>query len=263
MNTKGWSAAATSRCVLHLLAGVNWETARLVDVGAGRGHLVQALARELEERGIRPGEHLFACDVIADSFAYEGVRCAQIRADGQLPFSDESFDIVVSIEVIEHVENQFYFWRELARIAKPGAMVIVTTPNVLNINSRLRSLFTGFPLLFEPLPLGDHDPRRLSGHIHPVTPYYLAYGALRAGLTAPAFHADRVKLSAVMLAAPAWPLLCLGRLRHRLRWRRKQAAVFGQNRPLLEAQNGWTLLTSRTTVLVMHKPARDAAGELP
>lgn len=261
MNTKGWSASATSRCVLDLLAGVDWRTARLVDVGAGRGHLVHALGEELKRRGIDPAAHLSACDVIPDSFAYDDISCERIQPDGRLPFADESFEIVVSIEVIEHVENQFFFWRELARIAKPGATVIVSTPNVLNINSRLRSLFTGFPLLFEPLPLDAHDPRRLSGHIHPVTPYYLAYGALRAGLTAPTFHADRVKASAVALALPALPLLWVGRMRHWLRWRRKQPAVLEQNRSLLQAQNGWALLTSRTTVLATRKPSRSAVGE--
>jgi SAM-dependent methyltransferase len=246
--------------VLELLAHVDWENSRLVDVGAGRGHLVHQLGEELEARGISPAEHLSACDLIPDSFAYEKITCEQIRPDGSLPFADESFEIVVSIEVIEHVENQFFFWRELARIARPGALVIVTTPNVLNINSRLRYLFTGFPLLFEPLSLDAHDPRRLSGHIHPVTPYYLAYGALRAGLKTPTFHADRVKASAVALALPAWPLLWLGRLRHRLRWQRKQREIFEQNRLLLDTQNGWTLLTCRTAVVCVHKP-KEKAGD--
>lgn len=254
MSTKGWSASATSRCVLRLVAGVDWHDARLVDVGAGSGHLVRALGEYLKSRGFNPAEHLSACDVIPDSFACEEIACRQIHPDGSLPFADEAFEIVVSIEVIEHVENQFFFWRELARIAKPGGLVVVTTPNVLNINSRLRSLFTGFPLLFEPLPLDAHDPRRLSGHIHPVTPYYLAYGALRAGLSAPSFLVDRVKASAVALALPAWPFLWLGRLRHRLRWQRKQAAVLDQNRALLAALNSFALLTSRTTVLVARKP---------
>jgi SAM-dependent methyltransferase len=240
--------------VLRLVAGVDWHDTHLVDVGAGRGHLVHALGEYLKARGLNPAEHLSACDLIPDSFAYEEIACGQIYPDGRLPFPDESFEIVVSIEVIEHVENQFFFWRELARIAKPGAMVIVTTPNVLNINSRLRSLFTGFPLLFEPLPLDGHDPRRLSGHIHPVTPYYLAYGALRAGLKAPSFLADRVKASAVALGLLAWPFLWLGRVRHRLRWQRKQPAILDQNRTLLAAQNGWALLTSRTAVLATRKP---------
>jgi cyclopropane fatty-acyl-phospholipid synthase-like methyltransferase len=73
------------------------------------------------------------------SFRYRGIHCAPIAADGRLPFEDNQFDAAVSIEVIEHVENQFGFFRELTRIIKPGGIVVVTTPNTLNANSRVAS----------------------------------------------------------------------------------------------------------------------------
>jgi SAM-dependent methyltransferase len=263
MNDIAWSAPATSRCVLELLSGVDWPRACIVDVGAGRGHFVRLLAEALRARGLDPGDRLYACDLMPESFEVEEISCRPIAADGRLPFADGQFDAVVSIEVVEHVEDPFFFWRELARIAKPGASIVVTTPNVLNVNSRLRTLFTGFPLLFDPLPLDRHDPRLLGGHIHPLTPYYLAYAALRAGLVEPSFHPDRVKGSAVALSLLLWPLLRIGRLRHELRWRRKAADVLAQNRELLRAQNGWPLLTCRSTVLRVRKPPADARHPTP
>lgn len=255
LTTTAWSAPATSRCVLELLADVDWSSARFVDVGAGRGHFVRLVAERLRARGFEPRDRIFACDLVPGSFEVADVDCRPIGDGGRLPFGDGEFDAIVSIEVVEHVEDPFLFWRELARIAKPGATIVVTTPNVLNVNSRLRTLFTGFPLLFDPLPLDRHDPRRLGGHIHPLTPYYLAYGALRAGLAEPSFHPDRTKASAVALACVLWPLLRVGRLRHELRWRRKTPDILEQNRALLEAQNGWALQTCRSTVLRVRKPA--------
>lgn len=255
MKGRTWSAPATSRRVLDLLSPIDLATARVVDVGAGRGHLVHLLAERLETRGVDPADHLFACDLVPESFEEPRIACRPIAADGRLPFADATFDAVVSIEVVEHAEDAFLFWRELARIAKPGATIVVTTPNVLNVNSRLRTLVTGFPLLFDPLPLDGHDPRRLGGHIHPLTPYYLAYAALRAGLVEPSFHPDRTKASAVALALALWPLLRLARLRHEARWRRKSPQVFAENRDLLQAQNGWSLLTCRSAVLRARKPA--------
>jgi SAM-dependent methyltransferase len=254
VNDLAWSLPATSSRVLDLLAGVDWPNAQLVDVGAGRGHFVRLVATRLRARGLDPREHLFACDLLPESFEAEEIPCRPIGSDGRLPFADQQFDAAVCVEVIEHVEDPFLLWRELARIAKAGATIVVTTPNVLNVNSRLRALFTGFPLLFDPLPLDRHDPRRLGGHIHPLTPYYLAYGALRAGLAEPSFHADRTKASAAALALALWPLLRIGRLRHEARWRRKAPEVLAQNRALLAAQNGWSLLTSRSTVLRVRKP---------
>jgi len=42
---------------------------------------------------------------------------------------DESYDIVVSVEVLEHVEQDELFISEVARVLKPGGTFIMTTPN--------------------------------------------------------------------------------------------------------------------------------------
>lgn len=250
------SHSVTTDRVLDLIGELDWARgARVADVGAGNGYFSQALGERLRARGLDPAAHLAACDVVPQEFRYAAVRCAPIGADGRLPFDDASFDAVVSIEVVEHVENQFAFLRELARIARPGATLLVTTPNTLNANSRLRSLTQGFPLLFDPLPLaaGDGDVRHLSGHIHPIGPYFLAIAALRAGLVEPSFHADRTKTSAALQTALLWPVLRLAAAAQRRRLRRKWPGVYEQNAALLDAINGWRMLTCRTTVLRVRK----------
>jgi SAM-dependent methyltransferase len=225
----------------------------VADVGAGRGHFSQLLSAAVRARGLDPRAHVFACDLIPESFDCDDVACVPIAANGRLPYDNNRFDAVVSIEVIEHVEDQFAFLRELARITRPGGIVIVTTPNTLNVNSRLRTLTSGFPLLFDPLPLDVHDPRRLGGHIHPISPYYLAYTALRVGLQRPTFHPDRTKKSAMVLTLLLGPLLVLGGALQRYRLRRKDPRVLTQNCHLLAMQNGWSMLTCRTTVLRAEK----------
>lgn len=254
MKAKSWSSPATSDRVLATLAHLDWSSARVADIGAGRGYFSRLLGEELRARhGVDPREHVFACDAVPASFEYEGVECHASLEDGRTPFADASFDAVVSIEVIEHVEDQFAFLRELARIAKPGATVVVTTPNVLNLNSRLRSLTCGFPLLYDPLPLVG-DARVCSGHIHPITPYFLAYTALRAGLVEPHLVYDRRKTSAALLAVLLWPALALGRAGLRRRLQRKKPAVLAENAALLREQESFDLWTSRTAVLVARKP---------
>jgi ubiquinone/menaquinone biosynthesis C-methylase UbiE len=46
-----------------------------------------------------------------------------------LPFPDESFDIVTSFQVLEHVPDPFAYLREIARVIRPAGMAILTTPN--------------------------------------------------------------------------------------------------------------------------------------
>ncbi len=47
----------------------------------------------------------------------------------RIPFDDESFDVVVTIDVHEHLEDCSDFNGELRRVSRPGGMVVVTTPN--------------------------------------------------------------------------------------------------------------------------------------
>lgn len=46
-----------------------------------------------------------------------------------LPFADASFDCVITFQVIEHIEQDAQFVREIARVLRPGGLLILTTPN--------------------------------------------------------------------------------------------------------------------------------------
>ena len=253
-----WSVPALRRIVLELLAGLDWKNARVCDVGAGSGALARLLADYLNhEHALQPEGRIVACDADTSSFEAEGVECLPTAPDGSLPFEDGTFDATISMEVIEHVEDQFLFLRELKRVTKPGGRVIVTTPNVLNVNSRLRTLLTGFPVLFDPLPLSKTSPRFLGGHIHPISPYFMGYGAHRAGLVDLELHTDRTKRSAMFLGALLAPLFLAGRALQVRRMRRKHPDVFAENRELIQSVSGWNLLTGRTAVLSASRPAED------
>ena len=46
-----------------------------------------------------------------------------------LPFGDASFDCVISFQVIEHIERDAEFVREIHRVLRPGGRFVVSTPN--------------------------------------------------------------------------------------------------------------------------------------
>ncbi len=69
----------------------------------------------------------------------------------QLDFNDpqfdrklaQGFDLITSVEVIEHLENPTAFLRSVERLLSPGGVAILTTPNVENIPGRLKFLRSG------------------------------------------------------------------------------------------------------------------------
>ena len=75
-------------------------------------------------------------------FPPKGFRGVQADACARLPFADDSFQTLVSMEGIEHFENQAGFLRECARVLKPGGLMILTTPNVMHLSARVSGFLT-------------------------------------------------------------------------------------------------------------------------
>lgn len=245
-----YSHAKTNERVLELVAGGDMRNSRIIDVGAGEGFFSRMLGDFIRrEYGIPPSTVLRACDLFPEHFKYAEVPCDKVNLDNSLPYAADSFDVACSIEVVEHVENQFAYVRELYRIIRPGGRAIVTTPNILNINSRLRFFHSGFWLLFDPLPLSSNDPVTLAGHIHPVSFYYLAAMMRRAGFREVRLHFDRTKKSGLALALLCYLLIALPHWLYLRRVKRKSPRVYEENRLLLKNLNRLGMLSSRTVIV--------------
>jgi ubiquinone/menaquinone biosynthesis C-methylase UbiE len=234
----------------HLSGG-----ARVVDVGAGEGYFSSKLGEIVErELGRDVASTLSACDVFPSNFRYGAIRCDLIDvATGRLPYEDATFDVACSLEVVEHVPDQFAFAHELFRVLRPGGTAMVSTPNVLNMNSRLRTLHSGFAVLFDPLPLSSDDPVHTSGHINPVSYYYLAYALRRAGFTEVRAEYDRFKSSARALLALFGPIVFVGNALFRRRMNRRKLLAAGENATILDAMSSVEMLTSRSVIAVATK----------
>jgi 2-polyprenyl-6-hydroxyphenyl methylase/3-demethylubiquinone-9 3-methyltransferase len=145
----------------------------ILDVGCGAGLASEALAR----RGARvtgldaAGEALQAARTHA---AAQGLEIAYREGLPEDLPEGETFDAVIALEVVEHVADRAAFLAALARAARPGAPVFLST---LNRTPRAFLMAkVGAEYLLRLLPVGTHDWRMF------VTPGELGAGLRRAGL---------------------------------------------------------------------------------
>jgi SAM-dependent methyltransferase len=248
------SHRSTNDKVLQIVLPLLEPGVRIADIGAGEGFFSQLLGEQVKSKlGLEPAEVITACDIFPEYFRYPEVSCLKISPDGRLPYDDESIDIACSLEVIEHVEDQFAFTRELHRILRPGGLAIISTPNVLNLNSRWRNLHSGFATLFDPLLLSSADPVHTSGHINPVSYYYLAYQLRRAGFAATQVEYDRFKDSARFLLIICGPMIWIGNQLFKRRLNSRKKDVAEENNSILSEMWSLRMLTSRSVIAIARK----------
>jgi 2-polyprenyl-3-methyl-5-hydroxy-6-metoxy-1,4-benzoquinol methylase len=115
----------------------SWDlpyTSMVLDLGGGAGHFARTLTHYFE--------HVHLID-FAPIIQSERIICCSGDLNRSLPYSDATFDAVVSLEVIEHLENPRHLVREIARILKVNGRCLITTPNQISLSSKLCLLLRG------------------------------------------------------------------------------------------------------------------------
>jgi SAM-dependent methyltransferase len=113
------------RLLKAYLLGKTYVKGNLLELGCGEGRGISELGGLVD--------HYTAIDKIGSIIEKLKLKYPSFRFESSLfppiPFPDNSFDSIVSFQVIEHLEDDALFIKEIHRILKPGGCAILTTPN--------------------------------------------------------------------------------------------------------------------------------------
>ncbi len=153
----------------------DWQGKSVLDLGCAGGFMAEALAHKgARVSGIDPAQ-----DAIQAAKQHAKTSDLDITYDvgvgEHMPYSDDTFDIVVCVDVLEHVRDLSQVLAEVARVLKPGGLFLYDTIN-RNPIARLATITVAEDVL-RLLPKGTHDPAMF------IKPRELRTAIMNAGLT--------------------------------------------------------------------------------
>lgn len=113
------------RQILRQSISQSKKVLKILDIGCGTGETLTFLKNYL------PKSQLFGIDSSSDAIRYtksRGHKNIQKVDAGKLPFKKDSFDYILLLDVIEHIEDDTSILVEAKRVLKKNGKIIITTP---------------------------------------------------------------------------------------------------------------------------------------
>ncbi len=224
--------------VLQYFKALHSRRTKILDIPSGSGAFAESLGALGHEV------------VQADIHGENGSVVANMETT--LPFSNSEFGAVTCLEGVEHVLNPVNLISELVRVTKRDGTIIVSTPNVSNLHSRLQFLFTGTFFQFDARGARQtHGAPVDRGHVSPFTPLQLIYVFGALGCTLKEIRVDRNKRPALI---PVYLLLKpLSHLWTRKISRGTAADTYPGVKSLGRILTGFKLMFGRSQILIFTK----------
>ena len=126
---------------LRLAKGLSLRHPKILELGCADGSFAELLGKELRGK-------VWGVEIAKDNILLakaKGVNAVVVDLGNKFPYDNNQFDLVVSLEVIEHVFDTDNFLRETRRVLKKGGYLILSTPNLASLQNRIRLLLGLYP----------------------------------------------------------------------------------------------------------------------
>ena len=113
------------------------EGRAVLDVASGEGYGSELLARRAAS--------VVGVDIDADAISHAAQRYGRSNLSflegsaAELPIDDDSFDVIISFETIEHHDRHVEMMREFKRVLRPGGLVVISSPDRVEYSERTGS----------------------------------------------------------------------------------------------------------------------------
>lgn len=148
---------------------VSLQGRRILDVGCGVGTYLSRLGEF--------SSHVYGVDIDEEKVRIASARVPHVlRAPAEaLPFAENTFDVVLLHEVIEHVQDDAATIREAVRCTRPGGEVVIFAPNRL-YPFETHGFFLGKRFIFRLCPLVNYTPDFIRNKFCPHVRVYTRRG---------------------------------------------------------------------------------------
>jgi SAM-dependent methyltransferase len=141
-----YHASEEYQALKRLLPG---KPGRALDLGAGNGILAYALAADgWKVTAVEPDpSELVGAGAIRALSKETGVAIEVVEAFGEaVPMDAAGYDVVVARQVLHHANDLGQFCREMARLARPGGLVVTLRDHVISGPQQMQAFLDGHPL---------------------------------------------------------------------------------------------------------------------
>lgn len=121
---------------------LQFENKTVMDYGCGLGFFSEEIMKQYNPAAV------YACDLASESVKKTIDRCkgygsfkgAYLIDDNQLPLEEGTFDIVVVLEIVEHLSEEAldFLLKQVNRLLRVGGVLVVTTPNEENLKNNIQ-----------------------------------------------------------------------------------------------------------------------------